>query len=332
MSLRAVALLLTAWLAAVGLPAAVLAQTQDAAQPPAQDAAQPLAQDASTLADLQNQLHLLTEDLQSLRTELVASGAAGFQAAGGDNAIDRMNAMEQQLTRLTGQTEQLQNRIQRIVRDGTRRIGDIEFRLCEMDPGCDLGALMSVPELGSQGAGGGSGLSTGPVIGTNGSAAGTAGTAQQPSATEQQDFDRAQEVLGQGDFLHAAQLFAAVAETHAGGPLTSEALFLRGSALDSAGDADQAAAAWLESFAADPQGQRAGESLLGIARIIADKGDPVAACLYLSEIPVRFAGSDPATEAQRRMDALNCGAGELPDSHADAAIGDEATADMAEHE
>lgn len=294
---------------AAGFSLALPVMAQETAMPelapaaPAAPAANP-----ATLADLRDQLQQLTAELQSLRAELVASGAEGFQAAGGDSAIDRMNAMEQQLSRLTGQTEQLQNRIQRIVNDGTRRVSDIEFRLCEMDPNCDLGALMTTPELGSAGSG-----AIGPVIGNPVPGPQTAATAEgQPSPAEQQDFDRAQEVLGQGDFQQAAQLFAAIAETHAGGPLTSEALFLKGSALDSAGNADQAAAAWLESFAANPNGKRAGESLLGIARIIADKGDPLAACLYLSEIPVRFAGSDSATEAQRRMDELKCGAGELP--------------------
>lgn len=285
-----------------------------------------MAQDTATLADLRAQLGQLNADLQRLRAELVASGAAGFQAAGGDTAIDRMNAMEQQLSRLTGQTEQLQHRINRVVQDGTQRIGDIEFRLCEMDENCDLGALMTTPTLGS--AGGGTLAPAVPNRADPGTASETNGTA--PSAAEQQDFDRAQEVLGQGDFRRAAELFATVAQTHAGGPLTSEALFLRGAALDSAGETDLAAAAWLEAFAAQPEGKRAAESLLGIARVIADKGDPVAACLYLSEIPVRFAGTDAASEAQRRMAALECGEGELPEDAA--ATNPEAAADMATDE
>ncbi|AUH66305.1 tol-pal system protein [Paracoccus zhejiangensis] len=288
---------------------------------PALDAAPANSQaDAATLADLRTQLGQLTDELQALRGELVASGAAGFQAAGGDSAIDRMNAMEAQLSRLTGQTEKLQHEIQRVVRDGTRRIGDIEFRLCEMDANCDLGALMTQPDLGSQGGGGGVsvGGQTAPATAEETGAA-------TPTGAEQQDFDRAQEVLGQGDFLRAAELFAAVAQTHAGGPLTAEALFMRGSALDNAGDAKGAATAWLEAFAADPQGSRSAESLLGIARIISETDEPQTACLYLSEIPVRFAGTDAATEAERRMAALECGAGELPEG-----TDPEAAADLAD--
>lgn len=285
------------------------------------------AQDSATLADLRQQLQQLKTEVQSLRSELVASGAAGFQAAGGDSAIDRMNAMEARLSQLTGKTEQLQNRIKRIVDDGTNRIADLEFRLCEMDETCDLGALMTVPQLGSLSDG--TGVTIGGATPRPGASV-EAGepAAKQPTAAEQQDFDRAQEAMGQGDFDQAARLFGDLATTHAGGPLTAEALFLRGSALDSAGQPQVAAAAWLEAFAADPNGPRAGESLLGLARLVADQGDPVAACLYLAEIPVRFAGSDTASEAQRRMDELDCGAGELPAASADP----DALEDMVFHE
>ena len=57
-----------------------------------------VAQDkAQSLADIRAELNQLTADLQTLRAQLVASGPAGFAAAGGDSAIDRMNAMEARL-------------------------------------------------------------------------------------------------------------------------------------------------------------------------------------------------------------------------------------------
>lgn len=277
------------------------------------------ADQAATLADLRTQLRSLASELQGLRAELNASGAAGFAAAGGDSAIDRMNAMEAEIAALTGRTEQLQNRVNRIVTDGTRRIGDIEFRLCEMDPNCDLGALMTQPELGSLGGGAAVSQPAGRPLNGNGTPA--------ASASEQADFDRAGEVLGQGDFRQAADLFAALAQTHAGGPLTSEALFFRGSALDSAGDPAAAASAWLQAFAATPDGPRAPESLLGLARIIASRGDPQAACLYLAEIPARFPGHAAGDEAQRRMADLGCRAA----APQDGAANPEEAADLADH-
>lgn len=285
------------------------------------------ASGSGTLADLRTQLKTLAADLQSLRNELQASGQVGYLVAGGDAAIDRMNAMETQIAALTGQAEQLQNRINRVVADGTNRLGDMEFRLCEMDESCNLATLTSPPPLGESGGGG----ATLPVpsaprpVPTDNTSATT--------GSEQADFDRAREVLGQGDFHGAAELFAAIAETYAGGPLTAEALYLRGQALDSAGDPKGAAAAWLEGFAADPENPRAAESLLGLARIIADEGDALASCLYLSEIPVRFAGSAAAQTAVNRMTELDCGREVLllPPDDSDG-LDPEQAADMTAHE
>ncbi|RDW12934.1 tetratricopeptide repeat protein [Paracoccus thiocyanatus] len=280
------------------------------------------AQDAQTLADIRTELSQLSADLQSLRAQLVASGPAGFAAAGGDSAIDRMNAMEARLAQLTGQTEQLQNRIDRIVKDGTTRIGDIEFRLCELEEGCDLGSL-TTPALGQQG--GASPLPSDDQQGALAQPAAPAGTAA--TAAEKADFDRAQEVLGQGDFRRAAELFAAIAETHAGGPLTAQALFLRGQALDSAGDLDGAGVAWLESFAANPNGPQAADALLGLSRAMSAKAGPQEGCFYLQEILARFPAAPQAAEAERRIADSGCDASSAAPAEG---MDPEAAADMAD--
>lgn len=280
------------------------------------------APDAATLADMRAEVTALRTQLQSLRAELVASGAAGFQAAGGSSAIDRMNAMEAQLMRLTNQAEQLQNRVSRIAGDSERRLADLEFRLCEAEPGCDLSAL-TVPQAQA-------GVS--PQLAPSAPAA-SGGGQPAPTQAEQTDFDAARAAMESGDHARAARMFADVAETHAGGPLTAEALFLRGQALDLSGDPRAAAAAWLEGFAADPDGARARESLLGIARVIEGQGDATAACLYLAEVPARFPGSPQAVEAEGHITRLGCGSADLGvlDPLLDPGLDPEAAADMAEH-
>ena len=253
-----------------------------------------------TLADLRADLRALGAELKSLRAELNASGAAGFKAAGGDSAIDRMNALEREMARLTGETEQLRNRIDRIVRDGTNRIGDIEFRLCEMEEGCDLGAL-TTPGLGD--AGGGNAATLSPA------ALGPAPVAPADiplTREEKSAFDAASAALQGGDFAQAATLFGQFAETHAGSPAAPEALFLKGAALDSAGDAKAATAAWLQAFAAAPAGARAPDALLGLSRVSAAGGAAVDGCLYLTELTTRFAGTPQAEEGARRSAAAGC--------------------------
>lgn len=293
--------------ALVGAAVATSGWAQQAAAPAVPEAAAPEARAPEapaerSLADLRAELRTLAAELKSLRAELNASGAAGFKAAGGDSAIDRMNAMERQLTRMTGETERLKNRIERIVRDGTNRVGDIEFRLCEMEDGCDLAAL-TTPTLGDL-EGGGAVNQLPPQL-----AAPTAPAPDIPlTAEEQRAFDRANAAMQAGDFPLAADLFGLFARTHAGSPAAAEALFLKGAALDSAGDPKAATAAWLSAFAAAPTGPRAPDALLGLARVSV-VGKPAAeACIYLTELTTRFAGTPQADEALRRSETAGCGA------------------------
>lgn len=324
------------------VPAALIAAAlawpvaaQQAAPAPAAPAPAGSTAGQPTLADLGVSLKALGAELQSLRSQLNASGAAGFRAAGGDSAIDRMNAMEREIARLTGETERLKNRIDRIVRDGTNRIGDIEFRLCEMEEGCDLGAL-TTPPLGDQ-AGAGPAVLEPAALGA---------VAAMPAADipltrdEKADFDAATAALQSGDFAQAALLFGSFAEAHAGSPAAPEALFLKGAALDSAGDAKAAVAAWLQAFAAAPAGPRAPDALLGLSRVAAAGRPAAAGCVYLSELTTRFPGTPQADEAARRSAAADCdalagdpaGAAGMPVLPSDPAPGadPEAAADLAD--
>lgn len=308
-----------------------------------------MAQDkGKTLADLRAELTRLAQDIQGLRAELVASGPEGMRAAGGVTALDRLNSMEAALAQLTGQTEALGNRIDRVVTDGTNRIGDLEFRLCEMQEGCDLGALGDTPPLGQPGAGAApdalSGATPKPAAdaaatpapspaaaGAAAAAAAVAGASgpaemgvtppPKPAATpatptpttgaplqagEQAEIDRAREVLGQGDFRGAADLFAAFAAAHPQSALIGEARYLQGQALAGAGDTKAAAEVWLDAFSGDPDGPRAAASLLALGRALGELGSTDAACLSLAEVGTRFPDSPEAGQAATARGALTC--------------------------
>ncbi|MDO5370744.1 tol-pal system protein [Paracoccus sp. (in: a-proteobacteria)] len=279
--------------AALALAAPAAMQAQDAPSAPAPE--------GRTLADLRTDLRAVAAELRALRAELNASGAEGFRAAGGDSAIDRMNAMEREITRLTGETERLKHRIDGVTRDGTNRIGDIEFRLCEMEEGCDLSAL-TTPMLGEVDFSGGM---LQPALGAGGPAVAPAGDAPL-TAQEQVDLDRARAAMQDGDFLRAADLFGRFAESHAGSPAATEARYLQGAALDSAGDPKAATAAWLQAFAAEPAGPRAPDALLGLSRVSAAGRPASEGCVYLGELASRFAGTPQADEAARRMVSAGC--------------------------
>ncbi len=258
-----------------------------------------MAADAQTLADIRAELQSLAGEIQGLRQELVASGAQGMQAAGGASALQRMDAMEAELSQLTSRTEELGNRIDRVVSDGSNRLGDLEFRLCELEEGCDVSTIGQTP-LGGAPA---SAPVTAPAAGaTPAPAPATSSLAM----NEQSDFDRAKGVLGQGDFRGAADQFATFAETYPGGPLTGEAMYLRGDALRQAGDTAGAARAWLDAFSADPTGTRAPDNLLGLGQSLGALGQKSEACATLGQVPVRFPAAPAAAQAQTAMQGLGC--------------------------
>jgi tol-pal system protein YbgF len=251
------------------------------------------AQDrAQTLADIRQELVVLGGAVQGLRAELSTTGPASGGYGGA--LLDRVDTIEAALAQLTAKAESLEFRLNQVVTDGTRRVNDIEFRLVELEGG-DLSQVGQAPPLG------GTAPSTAPAV-------------QPPPVTggaslatnEQTDFDRAREVLGQGDFRSAADLFATFAQTYTGGPLTAEAHFYRGEALSQLGETSEAARAWLEAFSGDMTGVRAAESLLKVGKALADLGQGPEACVTLQEVGVRFPGDPSAMEAATAALGLGC--------------------------
>ena len=264
-----------------------------------------VAQDrAQSLADVKAELAQLAADFLTLKRELIASGAASNGSAGAD-PLGRMDALEAELTRLTAKTEQVQIKLSQVVQDGTNRIGDIEFRLCELTEGCDPASLPETPDLGALAAG-----ATSPAATPDTTAAPTPPapdtSGPEMAVNEQADFDRAQAVLASGDFRTAADLFATYAQTYPGGALAQKASILRGDALDQSGDTAKAARAYLDAFSGTPEGAQAGEALTKLGQSLGKLGQTPEACVTLAEVGKRFPGSDDDTRARAAMQGLGC--------------------------
>ncbi|NEY91001.1 tol-pal system protein YbgF [Tabrizicola oligotrophica] len=260
------------------------------------------AQDkAQTLADIKTELGQLMAEFNALKAETVASGASGVTLGGGDT-LQRLDTIEAELMRLTSRAEEIELRLNRVVTDGTNRIGDMEYRLCEVTEGCDPANLPETPTLG--GDAGAAPAPVEPVIGAEPAPAGEAGP--ELAMGEQADFDRAKEVLGTGDFRTAADLFATFAQSYPGGPLSQEAAFLRGEALGQLGDKAGAARAYLDAFSGKPDGNFAAESLLKLGQALGDLGQVPDACVTLAEVPNRFPGTIHATNADLARQGLGC--------------------------
>lgn len=256
------------------------------------------AQDrATTLADIRQEMSVLFVELQRLKRELSTTGAPATAAPGG-TALQRIDAIEGALQRLIARAEQLEFRINRIVSDGTTRLGDLEFRLCELEEGCDPSSLGETTTLGGAAQAVPAPAPAAPPAPAKG--------ATEMAVGEQADFDRARTAYEAGDFVGAAQQFAAFAETYPGGPLSGEAHFLRGEALSAQGRVSDAARAYLQSFSGDPDGPRAAEALLQLGVSLGTLGQTQEACVTLSEVAMRFPGAPVVAEASSAREALSC--------------------------
>lgn len=256
------------------------------------------AQDQQTLADIRQELTVLFVEIQRLKRELSTTGSPSA-AAGGGSVLDRVNAIEAQVTRLTSRTEQLENRVDRVVRDGTNRIGDLEFRLVELEGG-DVGALGETTTLG-----GGDLPQVATVVPPGGTS--TLGSASGELAVgEAQDFKAANDAFAAGDFATAVTLLQDFNRNYPGSPVAAEASLKRGLALNRLGDTREAARAFLESYSVDPAGPLASQAVLALGTALGQLGTTREACLTLGEIPVRYAGTPEVALAQSEMARLGC--------------------------
>lgn len=254
------------------------------------------AQDGATLADIRQQLGILYVEIDALRGELSASGGLSTGFAG-STPLDRLNAIEAELQRLTSKTEELEFRINRITVDGTNRIGDLEYRLCEIEPGCDTSLLGETPSLG--------GVDSAAQV-PEPARPDAAATGPALAVGEQADFDRAAAALEAGDFQAAADQFGVFVQTYPGGALSGQALYQRGIALEALGEVSNAARSFLDAFSGEPEGPVAPDALYRLGMSLAALGQVPDACVTLAEVPVRFADAPAAGQAQAARAELGC--------------------------
>jgi tol-pal system protein YbgF len=245
-----------------------------------------------TLADIRQSLNLLHVEISKLRRELIpTSDADGLWM--GDTMLTRIDSIEQVLTSLTSKTEELEFRISRIVADGTNRIGDLEFRLVDLEGG-DVSQLGEISTLG------------GDITKKVAVAVPEDPQNLQMVVGEQADFSRAWQAFQREDFAKAVDLFGQFIDTYSGGSLNSEAFVGRGKAFEALGETKAAARSYLESYSRHPQANVAPEALLRLGLSLDMLQQKSAACKTLGEVALRFPKALQVTEAQSKMQSLNC--------------------------
>jgi tol-pal system protein YbgF len=238
-----------------------------------------------TVGDIHADLQILSQQLEELRAGLSTTGSTTLSARDAASALVRIDEISADLRRALGRVEALEIKTQNVIDDGTRRIGDIEFRLSELE-GTDPGQTPPPPP---------------PPLGG-------AAPRSDVISPERKAFNAAKKALADGDAAGAAAQFTAFLANFPDGPLTSEAQYLLGNALAATGDDQNAARAYLSGFSGAPDGDFAPRSLYGLSVSLFKLGQGEQACLTLAEINVRYSDIDQALaqdiEAQRG--AMSC--------------------------
>ena len=256
-----------------------------------------LAQDSQTLADIRQDLTVFSVEIKRLQRELSTTGSSQTGAISG-SIPDKVGLLESELQRLTGKIEQLEFRINSIVKDGTNRLGDLEFRLVELEGG-DLSQLGETSTLGGAAAGSAAAVPARPI-------ASDQGPETQLAVGEQADFDSAQVALANGDYAAAADQFQMFYQNYPGSPMEPVARIARGTALEKSGDMREAARAYLDTYTAQPSGAVAGDALFLLGRALGKLGKNSEACVTLGEVSVRHPGSAAASQAEAERSSLGC--------------------------
>ncbi|MFY0623060.1 MAG: tetratricopeptide repeat protein [Pelagimonas sp.] len=255
------------------------------------------AQNAETLADIRQDMVVLSVELQRLKQELNTTGSSGVAVGG--TQLERITTIEGELQRVTAKVEELEFRIERVVKDGTKSLSNLEFRVCEMEEGCDIGSVGKRPLLG------GGDLPDAPATAIA-PATDALPLEGELAVSEEADFREAMQALSNDDFAGAAQMFSTFREIYPMGPLEAAALVGEGRALDGQGDVREAARRYLSAYSGFPEAKVAAEALWRLGVSLAGLGSTPEACVTLGEVEGRYPGSEFVAKAQQSRIDLGC--------------------------
>ena len=236
-----------------------------------------------TMEDIRADLSVLGQQLETLRSELGATGNTVLSARDAASALVRIDEINADLRAALGRVEALEIKVRQVIDDGTRRIGDMEFRLSELEGGTASPRPPTPPLGGTE--------SQSEVI-----------------SSERQAFNAAKKALDEGDGASASRQLAAFLSSFPDGPLTTQARYLQGEALALQGDYQNAARSYLSGFSGAPDSPFAPLSLYGLSVSLFELGQGDQACLTLAEIQIRYADipDDLARQIAAQRGAMSC--------------------------
>ncbi len=252
----------------------------------------PAVTPAVAQGDIGYRLDAIQRELDTLRAQAGLAGGGGVGASG--VALNDVVRLENEIKRLTNMVEQLRHEVDRIRADTEQQLGDLIFRVTELEGG-DLGTVVT-PRLGA----GTAGVLEGGAIAT---------TAPQVAVTERTDLDLAVADVREGRFDQGEERLRKFLLDYPASPLESEARFWLGESLFTRGYFQDAARAFLSGYNVNKEGEYAARNLYRLGSSLGRLGQRLDACLTLEEVGKQFptAPADLLTDVADEASRLGCG-------------------------
>lgn len=235
-------------------------------------------------------------------------------AIGSGSTLQRLDGLEGELARLTGQIEQLQFAVRNQEDASKRKLEDLEYRIIELEGGdpsvlfqndedqsggaSDQGALTPPPNQ----SGGGSGTPAG------GGALGVITSTAAVSGAERASYDAAVAAVTAGRTAEGAQALERFIAEYPDSALTGDAHYWLGESYFKSGEYQSAANRYLDGAELFPGSPKAAESLYKFGVTIGILGDADVACSTFREVRQRYPNESAIIEqAETEGRRLGCG-------------------------
>lgn len=321
--------------------------------------AAPLAAKAQSydVQSLNDRLNMLQRDISDLQRQVYSNGGnAG--AAGGDSVAQlggggaaanqevRLQQLDDQMRNLTGQVEQLSYKLQQVSTRLDKLVGDVDFRLRQLEQG-QGGAAGAPAPLGPPAAGNapdqmqqqdttviGGGADAGQpppgqqtmspppqVLGTLNQSQLNANRVTLPTepapaapaaagggGSAEEQYNNALELLRQANYPQAEQAFRSFVRAHPGDRLAGNAQYWLGETYYVRGNYTDAAVAFAEGYQKYPTNAKAADNLLKLGMSLSALGRKGDACKAYDQLARQFpnAPANVKTRAARERQNTGC--------------------------
>lgn len=247
----------------------------------------------------------LSERVQRLE----AQAAAQNNAQANIETLNRLNALQQEITSLRGLVEQMQNENAQLRQSAREQYLDLDSRLGRLEGGsAPVAGVPAGPAAGAADAPGPVAPSAprGVVADV---ATGTPAAAAAEPAGERAMYDSAFQALRDGEYAEASRRFQAYLEAFPAGTLAPNAWYWLGESYYVTQNYDVALTAFQSLLQSFPDSNKAPDALLKLGYCQFELGRAQQGEATLRDVIARFPGSDAARLAQSRLRSLALDAG-----------------------